>query len=220
MSGDEAVSIEVFQDLTLTSRDGRRTALRDALHRNASPPWRHAEEREREFPDTLREFLVFQRASGDDLAASGLTLCGRPDGYEVVNIVPLEADELGVSGYNDVLNDFMERVVNPASRELGFDVSLTPRKQSIVDWTSDEVASALHTFSVCANKSTGAGHPADRKRWFEFLFASYAANTRLDTELLGRWLVEAEEWPPEIAHDLVDSYQYSMDLLKSRAATP
>lgn len=220
MSGDEAVSIEVFQDLTLTSRDGRRTALRDALHRNASPPWRHAEEREREFPDTSREFLVFQRASGDALAASGLTLCGRPDGYEVVNIVPLEADELGVSGYNDVLNDFMERVVNPASRELGFDVSLTPRKQSIVDWTSDEVASALHTFSVCANKSTGAGHPADRKRWFEFLFASYAANTRLDTELLGRWLVEAEEWPPEIAHDLVDSYQYSMDLLKSRAATP
>ena len=37
MSGDEAVSIEVFQDLTLTSRDGQRSALRDALHRNAAP---------------------------------------------------------------------------------------------------------------------------------------------------------------------------------------
>ena len=220
MSGDEAVSIEVFQDLTLTSRDGQRSALRDALHRSAAPPWRHAEERERELPDTAREFLTFQRASGDDLAASGLTLRGRPDGFEVMNIVPLEDGELGVSGYNDVLNDFMERVVGPASRELIFDVSVTPRKQSITDWTSDEVASALHTFSVCANKSTGAGHPTDRKRWFEFLFASHAANTRLDTELLGRWLVEAEEWPPEIAHDLVDSYQYSMDLLKSRASAP
>ena len=220
MCGDQTVSIEVFQDLTLTSRDGQRSALRDALHRNAAPPWRHAEERERELPATSREFLAFQRASGDDFPASGLTLCGRPDGYEVVNIVPLEDGELGVSGYNDVLNDFMDRVVGPAARGLSFDVSVTPRKQSITDWTSDEVASALHTFSVCANKSTGAGHPADRKRWFEFLFASHAANSRLDTELLGRWLVEAEEWPPEIAHDLVDSYQYSMDLLKSRAAAP
>ena len=220
MCGHEAVSIEVFQDLTLTSRDGQRLALRDALRRSAAAPWRHAEEREREFPDTSYEFLAFQRAPGDSLAASGLTLCGRADGYEVVNIVPLEAGELGVSGYNDILNDFIERVVGPASRELDFEVGVTPRKQSIVDWTSDEVASALHTFSVCANKSTGAGHPADRKRWFEFLFAAHAANTRLDTELLGRWLVEAEAWPPEVAHDLVDRYQYSMDLLKSRAAAP
>lgn len=37
MSGDEAVSIKVFQDLTLTSCDGQRSALRDALHRNAAP---------------------------------------------------------------------------------------------------------------------------------------------------------------------------------------
>lgn len=206
--------------MTLTLCDGQRSALREALHRNATPPWRHAEEREREFPKTSHEFLAFQRSPADDLAESGLTLCERADGYEVVNIVPLDDGELGVSGYNDVLNDFIDRVINPASQDLKFDIALTPRKQSITDWTSDEVASALHTFSVCANKSTGAGHPADRKRWFEFLFASYAANTKLDTDLLGRWLVEAEEWPPEIAHDLVDRYQYSMDLLKSRAATP
>lgn len=220
MRGNEAVCIEVFQDLTLTSSAGQRSALCEALSRNAMPPWRHAEEREREFSKTSREYLAFQRASADNLAASGLTLCEQADGYEVVNIVPLEDGELGISGYNDVLNDFIKRVVNPAAQELRFDVTLTPRKQSITDWTSDEVASALHTFSVCANKSTGTGHPADRKRWFAFLFAAYATNTKLDTEFLSRWLVEAEEWPPDIAHDLVDRYQYSMDLLRSRAATP
>ena len=157
MCGDEAVSIEVFQDLNLTSRDGQRSALRDALRRSATPPWRHADERERRFPNTPSEYLAFQRNPGDNLAASGLTLRAREDGYEVVNIVPLDADQLGVSGYNDVLNDFIERVVGPASRQLEFDLSVTPRNQSITDWTSDEVASALHAFSVCANKSTGAG---------------------------------------------------------------
>ena len=112
MSGKQAISIEVFQDLILTSRDGQRSTLRDALHRNAAPPWRHAEEKEREFPDMSREFLAFQRASGNDLAASGLTLCGRPDGYEVVNIVPLEDGELGVSGYNDVLKEYISNRVD------------------------------------------------------------------------------------------------------------
>lgn len=219
MRDDESLFIEVFQDLILTSYDGQRAALRGALHRNATPPWRHAEERERAFHKAPHEYLAFQRFPSDDIAASGLTLCERADGYEVVNIVPLEDHELGIPGYNNVLNDFIERVVNPASRELKFDITLTPRKQSITDWISDEAASALHRFSACANKSTGAGHPADRKRWFDFLFAAYATNSKLDTDLLGRWLVEAEEWPPDIAIDLVDRYQYSMDLLESRAAT-
>ena len=71
MRGDDGVSIEVFQDLILTSRDGQRPALRDGLHRNATPPWRHAEDLEREFPNTSAEFLAFQRVPGENLAASG-----------------------------------------------------------------------------------------------------------------------------------------------------
>ncbi|MDE0520756.1 MAG: hypothetical protein OXH79_02240 [Boseongicola sp.] len=218
MSDDKPLSIEVFQDLTVTSRHGQRSAVREALRRSAGPPWNHAKARERELSEESHEYLAFQRAAADGLAASGLTLCGRRAGYKVVNIVPLEDSDLGISGYNDVLDDFVERVVNPAAQELTLDVSLTSRRQSISDWTSEEAAFALHRFSVCANKSTGAGHPADRKRWFDFLFAAHAANGRLDTELLRRWLVEAENWPWEIANDLAGSYEYSMDLLNSRAA--
>ena len=222
MSKNETISIEVFQDLFLICSSERRTALCEALRKNATVPWRHAGERESELanasPDVYR-FLAFERTSGNDLAASGLTLCERPDGYEVVNIVPLDIHELGISGYNDILNDFIDHVVTPASCDAEFDKKVTPRKQSITDWTSCDVASALHTFSVCANKSTGNGHPADMKRWFEFVFAAHDANAKIDSELLGRWLVEAENWPPEVAHELIDEYQYSMELLKSRAAT-
>ena len=217
MSNDEDIFIEVFQDLTLTSCDGKHAVLRGALYRNATPPWRHAEERELALHNSTREYPAFQRSPSDDIAASGLTLCERANGYQVMNIVPLEEQDLGISGYNDVLNDFIRHIVNPAAQELELDVTLTPRKQSITDWVSNEVASALHTFSACANKSTGAEHPADRERWFNFIFAAYDTNSNLDAGFLDRWLVEAEKWPPDIATDLVDSYQYSMDLLKSRA---
>ena len=37
MSGDEAVSVEDFQDLTLTSGDGGTLPSVTALHRNAAP---------------------------------------------------------------------------------------------------------------------------------------------------------------------------------------
>ena len=51
----------------------------------------------------------------------------------------------------------------------------------------------------------------------QFLFAAYDTDSRLDTDLLGRWLVEVEDWPPEVAEHLTDEYRYSMDLLRSRA---
>jgi len=217
MSNDENIFIEVFQDLILTSCDARHAVLREALYRNATSPWRHAEESELALHKSTREYLAFQRSPSDNIAASSLTLRERTDGYEVMNIVPLEEQDLGISGYNDVLNDFIERIVNPAAQELKLGIALTLRKQSITDWVSSEAASALHTFSACANKSTGADHPMDRERWFKFISAAYDTNSRFSTYLLGRWLVEAEKWPPETAADLVDSYQYSMDLLESRA---
>ena len=222
MHSDRTDSIEVFQYLFLVCAEKRRAELCKALRSGASSPWRHAGERERELArasSVAADFLAFDRRSGDGIAASGLTLREQPDGYNVANIFPLENGDLSVSRYNDVLNDFLDRVVNPALTDSDVEVKVTPRRQTITDWTSSAAASALHTFSACANKSTGTGHPADQERWFKFLFAAYDTDSRLDTDLLGRWLVEVEDWPPEMAEHLTDEYRYSMDLLRSRAGS-
>lgn len=221
MNKEEFSSIEVMQDLHLHCANDQHSSLRDALHRHTAPPWRHAEEKERELANTLSdmpEYLMFERSAEQELAAAAVALCKAPNGYDVVNIIPLEAHELGVTSYNDILNDFIDRIVAPASREFQFDFTPTPRMQSITDWISDNSATALHRFSVSANKATGTGHPADRKRWFQFILTAYQGEEELDTERLGRWLVEVEKWPPEVAHQLVDEYQYSIDLLQFRAA--
>ena len=213
-------SIEVFQDLFLVFPDERRQEICGALRQHAKAPWRYAEEKARLLDGNTGEYekwMVFEREPGDDIAASGLALLAKPDGYEVANIVPLELDELGVSGYNDVLNDFVDRIARPALEECEFNVKITKRRQFITDWISQEAAEALHRFSVLANKSTGSSHPSDRRRWFQFIMTVHKDQRKLDTDLLIRWLVEVEDWNAERAHKLAIEYEFGLALLNEYA---
>ena len=205
-------SIEVFQDLFLKFPEERRMEVRQVLGRYAKQPWRHAEEREKALTED-EDAMTFERESKGNIPNSGLTLWAESYGYNVINIVPLEIHEISIDVYNDVLNDFVDRVVQPASEVSGFDIEISARKQSITDWTSQEAADALHRFSVTANKSTGSGHPLDRKRWFKFLFSARRARGKLDSYLLERWLIEAEEWPPDVTTKLISQYEFGMSLL-------
>ena len=198
-------SIEVFQDLFLMGPAERLAELREALRQRAEAPWCQVED---EIPDSM----AFGRESGDGIAASSLTLWKTPSGYKVTNIVPIEKSELSVSEYNDVLNDFVDRVT-PVLNDLGFQVEISERERPITDWTSQEAAEALRMFSVGANKSTGSSHPSDQERWFQFLFAAYRAHGELDPYLLKRWLEEVEKWPPDVASDLVLEYEFALSLL-------
>ena len=206
----KVASIEVFQDVSLTFSEDERTTFRESLQQCARAPWRHAEEKEEKL---TQDFMVFERAPDDGIPACGLVLSGKPYGYDVVNIIPLEVKELGVTVYNNVLDDFLQRIVKPASSRSTFHVKLGKRDPCITDWTSPEAADALHRFSVTANKSTGSSHPLDRRRWFKFLFAVHRAGGKLDTDLLGRWLNEVEDWPQEVVDDLVGQYDFGLALL-------
>ena len=208
---DKITSIEVFQYLLLKFPEERRDEVRQALRQHVKAPWRHAEERERNIPE---DTMAFERESDDYLPRSGLSLWTDSEGYEVVNIVPLEIDHLSISSYNDILGDFMRRVLQPASKTSGFRIEASARRESITDWTSQEAADDLHRFCVLANKSTGSGHPSDQKLWFSFLFSVHKVRGKLNPTLLKRWLIEAEEWPPESAARLIDEYEFGMDLLE------
>ena len=204
-------AIEVFQDLFLNVRDGCHAETRDALRQHVKAPWRFSDKHAKMLGNDM---MTFEREATDGIHASALTLWERPEGFTVANIVPNEISELGVKGYNDVLNDFVNRVAKPASDKSMFSVYVGKREQCITDWTSKEAARALSRFSGTANKSTGSSHPSDQRRWFEFLIAVHRAHSELGTHTLGRWLVEVERWPPEVARDLMLEFELGMALLK------
>ena len=212
-------SIENFQDLFLKGSAKHRTELREALQRYVKTPWRHAKDREQKIAEDSGScnVILFERESTNSIAASLLVLSRTSDGYGVTNILPLKKHRLNASEYNDVLNDFVNRIAKPALKNSGFQVEESKRKQSITDWTSQEVAKALHRFSVSANKSTGSSHPSDQHRWFQFLFAVHKAHKAqgkvLDTHQLQKRLEEVENWPSEVATELVLEYEFALALL-------
>ena len=206
-------SIEVFQDLFLRCPYRRRDELRRALIAQAKSPWRLAEDTEERLPEGC---MAFEHMAGDGIAASILTLWPESDGYKVSNILPLATMQLSTSEYNDVLNDFRVQLVEPVvSNDPEFCVEVTKRKRPITDWISQEAADALHSFSMRANKSTGSSHPSDQDQWFRFLIAAYKANGELDAESLLAWLTEVEEWPSDVAEDLVGEYEFGIGLLNT-----
>lgn len=214
---DKVNNIEVFQDLFLKFSEERRMEICGMLTRHAKAPWHHAKEREKKFLeyDTEKYVMTFERNPSEGLPASSLILWPEEYGYQVSNIIPLKTNKLEIPVYNNILNDFLNRIIRPASEEMKFDFEISSRNQSITDWVSQEAAEALHRFSVTANKSTGSSHPSDQRFWFEFLFAIHKESRKFNTDILGRWLREIEEWPPEVVDDLIIEYEFGMDLLEA-----
>ena len=208
--------IEIFRDMSLTVPPGVTGALRVALIEAAVAPWRFDGERAEEIKRNAmssEDVLLFRHDAIDQLPAAGLTLWGRDGGYYVPNIVPLDARSLSYSEYNAILANFVDRVARPVCDRLGVEIELSSDRQSIEDWTTEDVATRLRRFSAAANKSTGASHPLDQRRWFDFLVASHRSRREIDVETLARWLREVDGWDEETAYDLAGNYQNALALL-------
>lgn len=209
-------NIEVFQDLHLRTRSAS-VSIRDLILGQLRSPWSHDVEREKEVKShALKEedVIVLVRESFDGIEESRLVLWQDEDGYRVANIVPRKVGELGITKYNAILQDFVSRIAEPATKQGGFLLAKTQRWQTLEDWLESEPAASLRRFSSLANKSTGAAHPRDQERWYEFLIEAHRASASLDSERLARWLSEVEGWPSEIASELAIDYEFARGLLE------
>lgn len=210
------LTIEVFQEFHFSSPNADPAALRDALLSHVHPPWHHAPDIETDLSRSTAspEAFVCERDADHHVRAARIFLFGNGDGYKLGNIVPCDdGPGLGPHGYNDLLNDFVDRVAKPAIRDTSFVQRTTKRHQAITDWTSAAAASALHRFSAAANKATGASHPADAERWRSFLIADHRAHGTWNDSHFERWLVEVEHWPPEEAQELALQREQALELL-------
>jgi hypothetical protein len=190
-------NLEVFQDLNLRTGSAD-VSIREAILSEVRPPWRHDAERERSVKNVAlkgKDVVALVRESFEGIDESGLVLWQADDGYRVANIVPRNVNELGITKYNAILQDFVRRIADPAARAAGFRIELSSERQTLEDWLEPGPVASLRRFSNLANKSTGASHPRDEARWFEFLIEAHRTMARLDAGQLSRWLFEVERWP-------------------------
>ncbi|WP_266170751.1 hypothetical protein [Dyella subtropica] len=214
-------SIEVFQDLRLrTLHTG--ASVRNAILDEVRGPWHHESEREgmlRSAGPHPKDVVALVRDSFEGIDRSALVLWEDVDGYHVSNIVPEKVGQLSIVQYNAILQDFFARIAEPASRTGAFRVEMTSAQQSLEDWLDSETAAALRRFSRAANKSTGASHPLDQERWFQFLISAHRSSARMSPGDLVRWLKEVENWPEDTAHELAVEYEFTSALLHTYDAS-
>lgn len=211
-------SFKIFRELTITGAPTRLQQLGEAMQAHLPGHWQRAQEQEKDnaamFSHEPGPLFIFERAATEDLPAAGLAMLGSEDGLSVINIVPLELNQLSISQYNAILVEFFEAAVKPAVAALQLTARLTDDTAAITKWLSEPAADALRRFSTLANHSTGSAHPRDRERWFAFLVLAHREGSALDTDMLKRWLVEEGGWSPDMASDLAIEYEFARDLLR------
>ncbi len=209
--------LEVFQDLSLHVTNAPISSIRELLLKQVEPPWKHEDEKESHLKglgSSGEDIIVFSRESDSKAPTIGLVLWQDTSGYKVANIVPKETGSISIATYNAVLQDFVDKIAKPAAGESDFRIKVTQSRQTVKDWLGEEPAAALRSFSGAANKSTGASHPKDQERWFNFLVAAHRSGHRADPGTLRRWLVEVDRWPEDEAHDLASNYETALELLR------
>jgi hypothetical protein len=137
-----------------------------------------------------------------------------PNELYVSNIVPKSYQgQFSYDDYNAILLEFYNRFAFPVATERHLRVELSSGDVDLETWLSPTAAKALRLFSQKANKSTGASHPEDQKRWYAFVILADKENAHLDASTLARWLREEAGWAESIASELAGEYEQARSLL-------
>lgn len=211
--------IEVFQDLHLTPGDKPVESIREHVLAQVALPWRHEAAREQEIRNAAGtgDLIALSRAAPDDVGDASLVLWQKSGGYHVSNIVPKKDGQLSIGQYNAILQDFASAVGQPAATAGGFSIEATKALQAPEDWFEPEAAAALRRFCNLANKSIS--HPKDQDRWMEFLILVHRSSSRAYSDLLARWLCEADGWPDDGARSLARQFEFAESLLQKYDST-
>ncbi len=214
--------MEVFRDLYVSANAEKMAAAVAEIEKAMPAGWsldKSAEARSRSTPVlTQRVTYCFGCEKEARRSAAILILAEKdPATFYVSNIIPTERHQLAHAEYNAILEDFYQRVFKPGADKIGLAYRFTGAEVGLEHWMVAETVERLRQFSACANKGTGSSHPNDRERWNAFVLSAHRTGSKLDPSTLMRWLVEAEDWSPEIAEQLAVEYQYGRELLSYAA---
>ncbi len=209
--------MHIFRELFIRGEPDRLAATLTEIERTLSEDWFRDVETEKQLaalPTAVRSSCFGCFDDGGNRPGATIILTTKdPDTLSVANVIPISRHRLNYDQYNRVLEEFYNRFVQPAAATTGAVAELTDTQADLEYWLSPLTAEKLRRFSSCANKGTGAALSQDRERWNDFVLSAHQDRSTLDASTLRRWLVEVEDWPPEVADQLAVEYYYGRELL-------
>ena len=204
--------MKTFRDLYIYLNGISSNDFLDKLENELKAPWIRGRDKEsREI--AVDKSICFEAQEGSSVSPSELFIFQKDnDTLWVSNIVPTGKGSLTYDQYNFALENFYENIVTPAIEDISTTAELTSDQISVSKIAGEEVEKALMLFSDLANKSTGSSHPADKRRWLEFLVLAQEAKPDLDPDIIIRTLTELG-WSEDMAFNLGIQFDFAQDLL-------
>jgi hypothetical protein len=209
--------LEVFQDFEIKGDQTKLTTFLSQLSRALPESWKRNSNREKEIRHASNDgdrTFVFTIAPMDNRPTANLFLVRHDHSLRITNVVPIEFGQLSKEQYNSFIDDF-SRAALPIAERLRLKTTITSSQLDVRELLGDKTFRALKAFSSAANKTTGASHPLDRRRWLSFLILQQLEGSRLDGDILTRWFIEEEKWPDSEAFDLGNQFEFARELLRA-----
>lgn len=206
---------KVFRDLTVYGDPRLLCDLVPRIESRLADGWSRDRKSEQRLPGDggqSRFFLFSRRARGTQPAVK-LAMCAEGRRLSVTNVIPGDNGRLPRGDYNSILVEFYLKSLQPAAAEAELPLDLSSDEISLEEAFGWRAVELLRRFSKIANKSST--HPADRRRWMEFLIQLHSQpNRNYDLDLLAKWLIE-DGWSVDKTHELIDECEFARDLLRA-----
>ncbi|MGZ3752346.1 MAG: hypothetical protein ACXVB0_15685 [Mucilaginibacter sp.] len=213
--------MQVFKDLRIIDRDDDRSRLilfLNELKSQEVSEWPYLVKESRDYATHIfkdeSEVAVFRSPLICHRTATvWLILTGRE--VKITNIVPTKTGSLSFDEYNAIFDRFYNQKVLPAARKAEVDMVSTAPEIHIEEVIGQETYEKLRIWEMTANPSSGIGHEEDFKRWADFLTTAFTYKSKINSQLLQRWLLEDRDWVDnDVVQNLGSEFEYGIDLLK------
>lgn len=152
--------MKTFKDVYITLNEGTIESFIDEVTGLISPPWQRAYKNEEHSNFVGDTAFCFQRQHGAGLPAAGLSIFHKDKNiWFIPNVVPIEGGQLSYDEYNQVITEFFQKFLVPASSKRSAQVTITSGELTAEDIVGEHGAKRLNAFSSMANMSTGSSHP-------------------------------------------------------------
>lgn len=196
-----------FQDFVIEVNKENQVSLIEKIKDDAV--WKRDLEKEKNFKGSS-DYFIFTKENDIECDPCTVVLFRRDENLCVGNIGAKNKNKMTHDEYNACLNSFVS-FVSPYLSE--YKTNITSSDFSLSDYLSDEGIVTLESFSHTANKSTGSAHPSDKERWQMFIIRAHLEGNKLPIDYLERWLIEKEDWHPDVAYNLAIEYEQAQSLL-------
>jgi hypothetical protein len=212
--------MQAFRDLRVIDAESNRSKLLiflDTLRSEEVKGWLFLEEKAREYADNiykdLREVAVFASPKICQRTATvWLILSGRE--VKITNIVPTETGSLSYDEYNAIFDKFYKELAAPAAKAAGVNLFSTPAEVHLEEVIGAETYEKLMIWEITCNSGSGIDHPMDFERWADFLTTAFTYKSKINAQLLQRWLIEDKGWQDhEVIERLGADFENGISLL-------